>query len=119
MEVGAESKESAVNHTPRSGEAHVTEAYLSMLWGALAFAAMGALSHWAGKRCDWQIIAVARSFVAAVLSLFIALVSGVRLVFLKPCLLWVRSIVGSIGVLCAFYALTHLPISTAITLTNT
>jgi drug/metabolite transporter (DMT)-like permease len=36
-----------------------------------------------------------------------------------PRALWVRSLAGSAGVLCAFYALMHLPISTALTLSNT
>lgn len=34
-------------------------------------------------------------------------------------ILWVRSLAGSIGLLCVFYALTHLPISTTLTLSNT
>src|ERR671923_247464 len=32
---------------------------------------------------------------------------------------WMRSVAGGVGVIFAFYALTHLPISTAITLSNT
>ena len=102
-----------------SEEDLAAQAYLSMLWGALAFASMGALSHLAGERCDWQIVAVARTSLAFILSIVIAVVSGVRLVFFKPAILWMRSLVGSVGLLCSFYALTHLPISTALTLTNT
>ncbi len=107
-----------------SAHAHVereeaTVAYLSMLGGALAFAVMGALSHLAGERTDWQIIALARTSLAFVFSLVIARAARVRLVLFKPGILWMRSIVGSFGVLGAFYALTHLPISTAITLANT
>src|ERR671932_2868883 len=95
MEIEAEREDVAVTHDLRSDETSGAQAYLSMLWGALAFAAMGAISHWAGKRCDWQIVAVARSSVAALLSLIIALASRVRLVFLKTRLLWVRRMVGS------------------------
>ncbi len=100
-------------------EKHASAAYLSMLWGALAFAAMGALGHLAGERCSWQLVALARSSLALVFSLVFALVAGVRLVFLRPRTLWVRSIFGSIGILCSFYSLTHLPISTSLTLSNT
>src|SRR4051794_1048898 len=82
-----------------------TQAYLSMLGGALAFAVMGATSHLAGAYCDWRIIALARSSLALVFSLTFALAAGVRLVFLRPRLLWVRSMSGSLGVLFAFYAL--------------
>ncbi len=94
-------------------------AYLLMLGGALAFATMGALSHAAGERCDWRLVAVARTSVAFVLSAAFAKATGVRLVALGPPVLWVRSLAGSLGVLGAFYALTHLPISTALTLSNT
>ncbi|HEX8352429.1 MAG TPA: DMT family transporter, partial [Pyrinomonadaceae bacterium] len=49
----------------------------------------------------------------------LSLVSGVRLVLFRPAVLWMRSVAGSLGVLFAFYALTHLPVSTALTLSNT
>lgn len=85
----------------------------------MAFATMGALSHLAGERCDWRLVAAARTSLAFVFSLGLALGSGVGLAFLRPRVLWVRSLAGSAGVLCAFYALTHLPVSTAMTLSNT
>jgi drug/metabolite transporter (DMT)-like permease len=94
-------------------------AYLFMLLSAFAFASMGAFSHLAGERCDWHLVAVARSSVAFVLTLVLSLLAGVRLVLFRPAILWMRSVAGSLGVLFAFYALTHLPVSTAVTLTNT
>lgn len=94
-------------------------AYLFMLLSSFAFASMGAFSHLAGERCDWHIVAVARSSLAFVLTLALSLLSGVRLVLLRPALLWMRSVAGSLGVLFAFYALTHLPVSTSLTLSNT
>jgi drug/metabolite transporter (DMT)-like permease len=90
-----------------------------MLLGAFAFASMGAFSHLAGERCDWHLVAVARSSVAFVLTLTLSLLAGVRLVLFRPALLWMRSVAGSFGVLFAFYALTHLPVSTSVTLSNT
>ncbi len=110
------SSDIGLRHTAEDGEGR---AYLYMLAGSLAFATMGALSHLAGERADWQLVAVARTLVAFVLSTSLALSTGVRLVFLRPGILWMRSFAGSVGVLCAFYALTHLPISTALTLSNT
>ena len=101
------------------GEAQTNRAYFFMLASSLACAAMGALSHLAGERCDWQIVALARTSLAFVFSLGLSLSTGVRLVLFKPRILWVRSLAGSVGVLFAFYALTHLPISTALTLSNT
>jgi drug/metabolite transporter (DMT)-like permease len=94
-------------------------AYLFMLLSSLAFASMGALSHLAGERCDWHLVAVARGSLAFVFTLALSLAAGVRLVLFRPALLWMRSVAGSLGVLFAFYALTHLPISTALTLSNT
>ncbi|MET0646565.1 MAG: DMT family transporter [Pyrinomonadaceae bacterium] len=94
-------------------------AYLFMLLGSFAFASMGAFSHLAGERCDWHLVAVARGSLAFLFTLTLALLSGVRLVLFRPAVLWMRSVSGSIGVLFAFYALTHLPISTSLTLSNT
>jgi drug/metabolite transporter (DMT)-like permease len=95
------------------------QAYLWMLWGAFAFASMGALGHLAGERCSWQIVALARTALALVFSLVFALATRVKLFFWRPRTLWVRSLSGSIGLLCSFYALTHLPISTSLTLSST
>jgi len=103
----------------QSEEDNAARAYLLMLWGAFAFALMGALGHLAGELCSWQIVAVARSSVALVFSLAFALVTGVKLFLIRPATLWIRSLAGSIGILCSFYALTHLPVSTALTLSNT
>ena len=94
-------------------------AYLFMLLSSLAFASMGALSHLAGERCDWHLVAVARGSLAFLFTLTLSLAAGVRLVLFRPALLWMRSVAGSLGVLFAFYALTHLPVSTALTLSNT
>ncbi|HEY0406472.1 MAG TPA: DMT family transporter [Pyrinomonadaceae bacterium] len=119
MEAEIETGQAASRKQISAEEAHATQAYLSMLWGALAFASMGALGHLAGERCSWQLVAVARTSLALIFSVAFALVSGVRLVFFKPATLWLRSLFGSIGLLCSFYALTHLPISTSLTLSST
>ncbi|HVF67797.1 MAG TPA: DMT family transporter [Pyrinomonadaceae bacterium] len=104
---------------PAAAGEQTGRAYAFMLASSLSFAVMGALSHAAGERCDWQLVAFARSSLAFVLTLTLSLSAGVRLVLFKPALLWMRSVAGSFGVLFAFYALTHLPVSTSITLTNT
>lgn len=108
--------------TPK-GSAHAEgesgRAYLFMLLSSLAFASMGAFSHLSGERCDWHIVAVARSSLAFIFTLTLSLLSGVRLVLFRPAVLWMRSVAGSLGVLFAFYALTHLPVSTSLTLSNT
>src|SRR5687767_2648199 len=73
-------------------------AYLYMLLGSLAFASMGALSHAAAERCDWRLVAVARSSLSFVFIFGLSLAAGVRLVFFRPALLWVRSVAGGVGV---------------------
>jgi drug/metabolite transporter (DMT)-like permease len=93
--------------------------YLHMLWASLAFAVMAAISHLAGESCDWQLVVVARAVVAFFFAAILAKVSGAKLIWRGPATLWVRSVAGSIGMLCNFYALAHLPVSDTLTLMNT
>ena len=92
--------------------------YIWMLAGAFSFALMGALAHALHARADWTVIALARVAVPLVLSAVAARAAGVPLVFWRPRSLWTRSLAGSVSLVCAFYALTHLPVSIALTLTN-
>jgi drug/metabolite transporter (DMT)-like permease len=89
-----------------------------MLFGSFSFAVMSTFAHLLKSSCDWQLIAMARSGLALVFAIILALLSGSKLVFLNPPTLWLRSIAGSISLVSAFYALTHLPVSEVITLTN-
>jgi len=92
--------------------------YLLMLAGAMAFAVMGMFAHAADGHCGWQWVALARSGLALVIATTLASLQRTQLVFLRPGTLWIRSIAGSLSVLCNFYALAHLPVSDALTLTN-
>jgi drug/metabolite transporter (DMT)-like permease len=92
--------------------------YLAMLLACMAFALMGTLAHALGPTCDWQMIALARTGLALLLVLFFARGAGVRLVWWRPRILWVRSIAGSMSLVCTFYALTRLPVEAVFTLTN-
>jgi drug/metabolite transporter (DMT)-like permease len=92
--------------------------YLLMLAGAFAFSLMGILTHAAGRVFDWQIIALARSGTALVIALSLAAATRSELVFLRPRTLWIRSIAGSLSVLCNFFALAHLNVADALALTN-
>jgi drug/metabolite transporter (DMT)-like permease len=69
-------------------------------------------------RCDWQVTAFARSAQALV---FVALwmgITGVRPVFWRPRILWLRSLAGSMSLICNFYALPRLPVADVLTLSN-
>jgi drug/metabolite transporter (DMT)-like permease len=90
-----------------------------MLAGSGLFAIMSAFAHALGERCDWPWVALVRSILVWLLALGLAWSAGVRLVWLRPLTLWWRSLAGSLSMLCTFYALTHLPISDVLTLTNT
>ena len=90
-----------------------------MLWASLAFAVMAAFSHRAGEYCDWQLVVVARAVGAFFFAAIIAKAGRVKLVWRGSTTLWVRSVAGSAGMLCNFYALAHLPVSDSLTLMNT
>jgi drug/metabolite transporter (DMT)-like permease len=92
--------------------------YLWMLCGSLSFALMGTLAHALGPRCDWQVIALARSVLPLVLAALLARRAGARLVWWRPRTLWVRSCAGSLALVCTFFALTRLEVSDVLTLTN-
>jgi drug/metabolite transporter (DMT)-like permease len=98
---------------------HDKTSYLHMLWASLAFAVMAAFSHRAGEYCDWQLVAVARAAGAFFFAAIIAKAGHVKLVWRGSRTLWVRSVAGSAGILCNFYALAHLPVSDTLTLMNT
>src|SRR4051794_32082442 len=76
-----------------------------MVCGCFLFARMGQFAHALGATCDWRIVALSRSFLAFSLALVLARLTGARLVLLRPRILWLRSIVGSMSLLCTFFAL--------------
>ncbi len=89
-----------------------------MLAGAAAFTIMGACAHGLRSRCDWQVAMIARSAIPLLLATGMALSAKAKLVLFGPWNLWMRSIAGSLSMMGAFFAFTHLPISQVLTLTN-
>jgi drug/metabolite transporter (DMT)-like permease len=92
--------------------------YLWMLAGSLAFAIMSVLVHSARDACDWRLVAFVRSGLCALFVGVWAIGAGARLVFMRPPVLWLRSICGSLSLVGTFYALPRLPVSDVLTLTN-
>jgi drug/metabolite transporter (DMT)-like permease len=92
--------------------------YVWMLGGCLFFTLMSACTHALRTSCDWQVIALVRSLMALVLAVLLTLSAGEKLVFWRPRTLWLRSVAGSVSQVSTFYALTHLPVSDVLTLTN-
>jgi len=89
-----------------------------MFGSAVAFATMSACAHALKDRCDWRIVTIARAGLAFTLTFTIAKLQQAPLVWPGPKTLWVRSIAGSLGMLCAFFTLTHMPISGSMILQN-
>ena len=68
---------------------------------------------------DWQAVATVRAFVAFVLALGLVRLAGAEMVYLRPRALWLRSVAGSGSMVLTFYALAHMPLADALTLTHT
>lgn len=92
--------------------------YLWMLVGALAFAAMGTCAYALQGVCRWVVIALARATVPLFFSAAMLALRHERAVFLRPGTLWIRSLAGSLSLVCTFFAFTRLPVSDVLTLTN-
>jgi drug/metabolite transporter (DMT)-like permease len=89
-----------------------------MLYGSFAFALMSLLTHALKERCDWQVTAFARTVQAFVIVAVWMALAGVRPVLFRPRILWLRSLAGSMSLMCNFYALPRLPVADVLTLTN-
>ena len=95
------------------------QAAIWMITAAFCFASMGAFAHTAGSRCDWFLIALFRIICTFVFSVLLAWASRSPLVLFSPRTLWLRSVTGTISLICTFYAVTRLPVADVLTLTNT
>ncbi len=93
--------------------------YLWMVAGCFAIAWMGQLAHLLRDRCDWRLVALARSGLAFLFAFGLARLARAELVFLRPGALWLRGCASSLSLLCTFFALAQLPTAEVLTLTNT
>lgn len=99
-----------------------TRPYLWMLSGTFSFTLMVEIVFdltQASGTCDWQTVAIARSSLAAFFAGMLAWAARAKLAFWRPRRLWIRSIAGSISMVCTFYAFGRLPAVDVVTLTNT
>ena len=87
-----------------------------MLASSGTFSIMAACAKGASQTCDWRLVGTARAGLMFVFAAVLIVAGRVRPAFLGPPSLWLRSIAGSLGLLCTFYAVKHLPISVAVTL---
>ena len=96
-----------------------TRPYVWMLCGSFSFTLMAELAHVLTRECDWQAVAVVRASLVALIAAFLVWLSGAKQVWLRPWRLWLRSIAGSLSMLCTFYSFGRLPAADVVTLTNT
>ncbi|HZE97181.1 MAG TPA: DMT family transporter [Planctomycetota bacterium] len=92
-------------------------AYVLMLCSALCFSSMGAMSRLLAVDSDWRFLALVRAALMLVFAGGIAAATKTRFSIRATPMLWMRSIVGSLSMICTYYALTHdLPFAEATTL---
>jgi drug/metabolite transporter (DMT)-like permease len=90
-----------------------------MLCGSLSFALMTCCASVLSASCDWRVVALARGGLAFLFAVFLCRSAGARLIVWRPRVLWLRSIAGSLSLLCTFFALSRLEVEEVLTLTNT
>ena len=90
--------------------------YLWMLSSALSFATMGAVSKLLAETSDWRFLTVVRAALMFVFAAAIGIAMGTPFVVRGTPILWMRSLVGSLSMVCTYYTLTHLQFSEATTL---
>jgi drug/metabolite transporter (DMT)-like permease len=92
-----------------------------MLCGSFSFTLMAVLATSllrVEKVCDWQTVAVFRAGLVALFGAVLTRLTGGTLIF-WPWRLWVRSLAGSLSMVCTFFAFAQLPVADVVTLTNT
>lgn len=103
---------------PREPRDAPLKALAFMLLAASSFAAMNGLAR--GLRAfPWPLLAFSRALFGLGAALAVARARGTSLVVRDRAVMWERSVFGCVGMLCTFYALTHMPLADATALLNT
>jgi drug/metabolite transporter (DMT)-like permease len=89
-----------------------------MLLSAAAFSGMVICTRALAPTCNWQVIAIFRAGLAMLFAALLVYGAGARFVVFRPLTLWLRSLAGSVSLLCGFYAMTHHHVSEVLVLTN-
>jgi drug/metabolite transporter (DMT)-like permease len=108
-----------VNESDNGGGCSRFAPYAWMLCGCFTFAWMSEFASQLGRSCDWRIVALARSLLAFSFALALARAFGAHLAFRRPRILWLRSVCGSLSLLCTFFALSRMRTAEVLTLTST
>lgn len=79
---------------------------------------MGILAHEAARYFPWQVVAIGRAAIPLVLVILWALATGTPFIYFRPAILWMRSLSGSVSLVCTFFALTRMPTPEVFSLTS-
>jgi drug/metabolite transporter (DMT)-like permease len=90
--------------------------YLWMISSALSFSTMGVLTKILAESFDWRFLAMVRALLMLVFAGVIGLLARSTLTLRGTPIMWMRSLVGSLSMVCTYYTLIHLPFSEATTL---
>jgi len=90
-----------------------------MLLASFGFATMSCIAHGFRGQAPWPAVALARMAVTPLLMYALLAMHGIPMVWFGSRALWWRSLSGTIGLLCNFYALTRLPITDVVTVLST
>ena len=107
-----------MNPLRRSPRDAPVRAIALMLLAAVAFALMNALAR-GMRHLPWPMLGFSRAALGLGLALALARLRGASLAIVDRRRMWLRSLAGSTGMLCTFYALTHMPLADATALLNT
>jgi len=95
-------------------------AYAWMSVSALLFASMNLTAHVAGAHVPWTLVAATRAGVGALVAALVARSRGAAFVTRATSAMWLRTLFGTISIMCTFFALgsPRLPLGDAATLVN-
>ncbi len=91
-----------------------------MLFSAVCFATMSALSHALAQDLHWSVVAFSRVAFNFIFIFILAKLNGTPLVFFSvPKNLWYRSIMGTLAIFAWLYTSLKLPVADALSILNT
>ncbi|HPO12137.1 MAG TPA: DMT family transporter [Candidatus Hydrogenedentes bacterium] len=94
-------------------------AAVEMTAASLAFATMSCIAHAYSNILAWPLVGFSR--IAITLAIVCVMLRWYRVpfIFFAPRELWARSLCGCVGLVCTFYAITHLPVTDQVTIAAT
>src|SRR5262245_52717846 len=91
--------------------------YAWMLASAGAFSLMAICTRALEPMCPWQVIAIFRAGLAMLFAAGLTYHARAQFAVLRPRILWMRSLAGSVSLVCGFYAMTHHSLSEVLVIT--